>query len=107
MSGIQVQIPDAALAPASGEHEITLPSGARASIRQGVGRDLRLAQMATGQPFDPLKFEYALLAQLCTVNRKKLTLEQIDTLPINDVLELQGEMNRLNFPRPAAGEAAS
>ncbi|MGH7120611.1 MAG: hypothetical protein ACREFP_16750 [Acetobacteraceae bacterium] len=107
MSGITIEIPDAAVAPA-GTTEITLPSGAVAAVRQGTGRDLRLAQMAAGQPFDALKFEYALLAQVATVEGKLVRMEQIDAMRIDDVLELQGAMNRVNFPtRKPASEAAS
>lgn len=109
--GLVITIPDAAVAPSAATalaaaHEIALPSGAVASIRHGNGRDLRMAQMASGQPFDALKFEYALVAQVATIDGKKLTVEQIDTLPIGDVLELQAEVNRVNFPptkAPAPG----
>jgi len=106
MTGLTIEVPDAV--PAVGSAEITLPSGAVATIRQGTGRDLRLAQMAVGQPFDPLRFEYALLAQVATVDGKPVRMEQIDAMRIDDVLELQAAVNRINFPtRQPASEPAS
>jgi len=103
---MEIQLPDPT--PANGGHEITLPSGAKATVRQGTGKDLRLAQMATGQPFDALKFEFALIAQVVTVDGKPVRMEQLDGMRIDDVLALQAETNRINFPtRPPAVEAAS
>lgn len=86
-----------------GAREVQLPSGARAIIRRGNGRDLRLAQMAVGEPFDDARFEYALIARLTVLDGRKLKMEEVDELPIGDVLVLQREVSAINFPPPAAG----
>lgn len=88
--------------------EVQLPSGSHATIRCGNGRDLRLAQMAAGEPFDDARFEYALIARLTMLDGRKIKMEEVDELPIGDVLVLQREVSAANFPPPAAeGEKLS
>jgi hypothetical protein len=87
--------------------EVRLPSGGTAMVRCGRGRDLRLAQMAVGQPFDELRCEFALIARLITIDGRKITMEEVDEMPIRDVLALQQEVDSVNFPRIAAGASES
>jgi len=103
---VEVIIPDA---PAVGsvEHEIVLPSGKKAVIRQGTGKDSRLAMMAVGLPFDWGKYRYAVAAMVTKIDGKQITMEAIDAMPIADALALQGAVEEQNFPTPPRGEEQS
>lgn len=96
--GITVEVPEPG-APSSAA-TITLPTGISAVVRHGTGRDLRMAQMLIGQ--DASRFLYALIAQVTTIGGKRVTMESIDEMTIEDVIELQAEVNRVNFPTKAA-----
>jgi hypothetical protein len=103
--GLTVHVSD--VSESESPHEVQLPSGAIAMVRRGKGRDLRLAQMAVGQPFDDVRFEYALIARLTTIGGKKVTMEEVDEMSIGDVLVLQREVDSINFPQMAAGAKGS
>lgn len=87
--------------------EVRLPSGARATIRVGTGRDARLAVLATGQPFDQTKFSYAVAAQVAKIDGKPLTVEAIDAMPIADSMALVAAVTEINFPTPPKPDDAS
>jgi hypothetical protein len=83
--------------------ELTLPSGRRATIREGRGRDLINAQRAVGRTAESGALMQALVAMLCTVDSKDLVYEDVLEMPIADVLILEAEVLG-NFP---VGQASS
>lgn len=72
--------------------EVDLPSGAKALIRDGKGRDLLAATRMAGGPNDPMRMVFGLLASLVTIDGRALTIEDVEDLPLPDVLKLQGEV---------------
>jgi hypothetical protein len=89
--GITIQIPDAALADEG--RDVTLPSGAVARIRRAKGKDVRLAMMAVGQPFDPGRYSFAVIARTVKIDGKPITMEQVDELDGDDATALMAEVN--------------
>lgn len=104
MSGIKIEIPDTAIGGGWGE-ELTLPSGIKARVRRGKGRDLRMAQMACGEPFDMGKLDNAMTARLSFLDGKPATFEQIEDLDIVDFVALKEAVVEANkSPSAPAGE---
>lgn len=104
--GITIEIPDAAVAPAEEVRTVPLPSGATATIRPGKGRDIRLALMAVGTPFDSGRYRFALMARKIKIDGRQLTLEAMDELPEDDVETLMVEVSGPSpSPKAPAGSA--
>ncbi len=79
--------------------EIVLPSGRKATIREGKGRDLLNAQRIAQSPEEII---YALLAELVQIDGIKHVYEDILDMPLTDVLALQAEiMGNFMFASPA------
>jgi len=100
-AGIKIEIPDTAAAPVEEIRTVPLPSGAVATIRPGKGKDIRLALMAVGTPFDTGRYRFALLARKVKIDGKQLTMEEVDELPEGDVETLMVEVNG-ERPSPTA-----
>jgi len=66
--------------------EIILPSGKKATIREGKGKDLLNAQRKARSAEEIL---YALLAELTEIDGQKLIYEDLLELDLKDVLALQ------------------
>ncbi|MFN3396497.1 MAG: hypothetical protein ACK4Z9_06865 [Thermodesulfovibrionales bacterium] len=78
--------------------EIVLPSGKRATIKDGKGRDLLNAQRKVKSPEEIL---YALLAELTEIDGQRLVYEDILEMDLQDVLALQMEIaGNFQFPPP-------
>lgn len=69
--------------------ELILPSGKNASIKKGIGYDLLQAQQKAKSAEE---IPYALIAELCEIDGKKLVYEEILELDLADVVALQGEL---------------
>lgn len=69
--------------------ELMLPSGKKAVIREGKGRDLLNAQRIAQSPDEII---YALLAELVTIDGTKYVYEDVLEMPLTDVLALQAEI---------------
>ncbi len=78
---------------------IELPSGARAEVRKGHGRDLMKAQrVAAGS--DASAVIFALIAELTRLDERKIVYEDVLEMDLADVMELQAEVIGENFDRP-------
>ena len=89
-------------ANASGEQEvrtIELPSGARAEVRKGYGRDLMRAQRAAAGG-DGSAVVFALIAEVTRLDGRKIVYEDVLEMDLADVMALQGEVIGENFDRP-------
>ncbi len=100
---LNITVPDAADAFA-GAKTVTLPSGRTAAIREGVGDDLRRAQIVAAT--DASLFLFALMARLVQIDGKAIAVEDLQEMKLADVLALQAEVAP-NFPGPALMPAAS
>ena len=69
--------------------ELILPSGKTATIKKGRGIDLLNAQKNTNSSDE---IPYALIAQLCEIDRQKVVYEDILELDLEDVIALQNEI---------------
>lgn len=69
--------------------EITLPSGKKAKIREGKGRDL-LQAWRKAKSSDEVVF--ALMAELVEIEGKKVIYEDLLEMPLRDVLAIQSEI---------------
>lgn len=69
--------------------EIELPSGKKAKIRQGKGKDLIKAQRAAKSPDE---IGMALIAELTTIDDKPVMFEDLLEMDLADVLRLQQEV---------------
>src|SRR5258708_23588750 len=77
---------------------IELPSGARATIRKGYGRDLMRAQRAAvGNDANAVIF--ALIAEVARVDGHKIVYEDVLEMDLADVMALQAEVMEENFDR--------
>jgi len=75
--------------------EITLPSGATATIELGKGRHVRQAQkMSEG---DPSLYMNCMMSLLVTVDGNRMVPEAFDDLAANDYVELLAKMSEVNF----------
>ncbi len=66
--------------------EIVLPSGRRATIKEGKGRDLLNAQRKAKTADEII---YALIAEITTVDGKQIVYEDVLEMDLVDVLALQ------------------
>lgn len=79
--------------------EIILPSGKKATVKDGKGRDLLNAQRKSKSTEEIV---YALLAELTEVEGQKLVYEDILDMDLKDVLALQIEvLGNFQFPQPS------
>ena len=91
-----------------GVRTIELPSGARATIRKGYGRDLMRAQRAAVRN-DANAVIFALIAEVPRVDGHKIVYEDVLEMDLADVMALQAEVIDENFDRPPqrASQASS
>lgn len=75
--------------------EITLPSGATATIELGKGRHVRQAQKMSER--DTSLYMNCMMSLLVVVNGNRLVPEAFDDLPANDYIELLSKMSEINF----------
>jgi len=87
---------------------IDLPSGARAEVRKGYGRDLMRAQRAAAGG-DASAVVFALIAEVTRVDGRKIVYEDVLEMDLADVMALQAEVIDENFDRPPqrASQASS
>jgi hypothetical protein len=87
---------------------IDLPSGARAEVRKGYGRDLMRAQRAAASG-DASAVVFALIAEVTRVDGRKIVYEDVLEMDLADVMALQAEVIDENFDRPPqrASQASS
>ncbi|HXN14246.1 MAG TPA: phage tail assembly protein [Candidatus Acidoferrales bacterium] len=78
---------------------IDLPSGARAEVRKGYGRDLMRAQR-TAAGGDASAVVFALIAEVARINGQKIVYEDVLEMDLADVMALQAEVIDENFDRP-------
>jgi hypothetical protein len=87
---IEVNLPEGLHAA----REITLPSGRKALIRKGTGRDqIEAHKIAKGSSATELM--YGLIARMALIDGKPILYEQVLELDLEDVMELQGAL----FPK--------
>jgi hypothetical protein len=78
---------------------IDLPSGARAQVRKGYGRDLMRAQRAASGG-DASAVIFALIAEVALVDGHKIVYEDVLEMDLADVMALQAEVIDENFDHP-------
>ncbi|MGH7106205.1 MAG: hypothetical protein ACREFT_06825 [Acetobacteraceae bacterium] len=108
--GITIEVPVGAPEAECWGPEFDLPWGGKAQVRPSKGRDFRLAQMASGEPFDEGRYDNALTARLSRLGGKQATFEQIEALAGADFLVLKFRVQEASSPprRPAGeGNASS
>ncbi|MBI3584196.1 MAG: phage tail assembly protein [Nitrospinae bacterium] len=80
--------------------EIVLPSGKKATLRKGKGRDLFNAQRKAK---DPAEMQWALLSELVEIDGKKVVFEDLLEMDLPDVymlnIEIAGGLENLSFPQ--------
>jgi hypothetical protein len=79
---------------------LSLPSGKRAAIRKGLGRDLMRAQRAAGTEADSTAVVFALIAELVEIDGRRILFEDLLEMELEDVLVLQSEVVGPNFYSP-------
>ncbi len=87
---------------------IELPSGARAEVRKGYGRDLMRAQRAAAGG-DASAVVFALIAEVTRVDGHKIVYEDVLEMDLADVMALLAEGIDEYFDRPPqrASQASS
>jgi len=75
--------------------EIVLPSGKKAVIKEGEGRDFFWAYRNAGDPSEILRL---LMVRLIEIDSEPLTEDGIDELPISDVMVLVKEFTEVFSP---------
>ena len=78
---------------------VDLPSGSRAEVRKGRGRDLMRAQRAAAGG-DASAVIFALIAELARVDGRRIVYEEVLEMDRADVMALQAEVIGENFDRP-------
>lgn len=78
---------------------LELPSGARAEVRKGMGRDLMRAQRAVAGG-DASAVVFALIAELVLIDGRKIVYEDVLEMDLTDVMALQAEVIGENFEHP-------
>ena len=73
-------------------NEIKLPSGCRAVVRKGCGRDLMRAHRVAGHNPEPTAVTFALIAELAQVDGKAIVYEDVLAMNLGDVLRLEAEI---------------
>jgi hypothetical protein len=80
--------------PSNAAREITLPSGRKALIRKGTGRDqIEAHKIAKGDGATELM--YGLIARMVLIDAKPVKYEEVLEMDIEDVMELQASL----FPK--------
>ena len=103
VNGVKIQ--DAPETDPSRVQVLVLPSGKRAAIRKGVGRDLMRAQRVTGASSDPSAVIFALIAELVEIEGSKIVYEDLLAMDLGDVLSLQAEVAGANFQVPPPADS--
>jgi hypothetical protein len=75
--------------------EVKLPSGQIATIKDGKGKDLFWAQKMANDPSEIMKM---LMVRLVEIDGKPITEDDLDEMPIPDVVALTGEFGKLFSP---------
>jgi len=75
--------------------EVKLPSGKIATIKDGKGKDLFWAQKMANDPSEIMKM---LMIRLVEIDGKAITEDDLDEMPIPDVIALTGEFGKLFSP---------
>jgi len=75
--------------------EITLSSGKKAVIKEGKGRDLFWAYRNAGDPSEIVRL---LMVRLIEIDSEPLTEDNIDEMPISDVMALVKEFTEVYSP---------
>jgi hypothetical protein len=103
-----VRIGGAETADEPGARTVELPSGSRAEVRKGCGRDLMRAQRAAAGG-DASAVVFALIAEVARVDGRKIVYEDVLEMDLADVMALQAEVIDENFDRPPqrASQASS
>ena len=78
---------------------IELPSGSRAEVRKGYGRDLMRAQRAAASS-DGSAIVFALIAEVTRLDGRKIVFEDVLEMDLADVMVLQSEVIGENFDCP-------
>lgn len=86
-AGIRIDVPTTIATEEFGP-ELELPSGRRARQRPGRGRDVRMAMLAVGEPFDQYKYAFAMIARRTLIDGKAITAESLDDMGEADVMVL-------------------
>ncbi len=98
INGVRIQV--APEPERKARRALSLPSGKRAAIRKGFGRDLMRAQRVAGPEADPTAVVFALIAELVEVDGRGLIYEDVLAMDLEDVLTLQGEVVGPNLQNP-------
>jgi hypothetical protein len=64
----------------------TLPSGRRAEVREGKGRDLMRAHRGVAGNTEPMSVSFALIAELARIDGKPMVCEDVLDMDLEDVL---------------------
>jgi plasmid maintenance system killer protein len=75
--------------------EIKLSDGRIAVIKEGKGKDLFFAQRHASDPSDIIKL---LMVRLTEIDSKPITEEDLDEMPIKDLMILMREFTELHSP---------
>jgi hypothetical protein len=94
-----VRVEGAEAKEAEDTRAIDLPSGTRAEVRKGHGRDLMRAQRAAAGG-DASAVIFALIAELTRVEGRRVVYEDVLEMDLADVMALQAEVIGENFDRP-------
>lgn len=85
---------------ASTDHEFTVPSGKKIVMRRGKGRDM---VNALRKARDTNEVQFALLAELITVDGNPIIYEDLLDMDLPDVLMIQSESNDFLSPQMLKG----
>ncbi|HEX7049463.1 MAG TPA: hypothetical protein VF188_04570 [Longimicrobiales bacterium] len=88
--------------PANGRTTLTLPSGATAVIRDAKGRDLEKASIVSQSGGGAISTAMGLIAQVTTINGRRITYEDVQEMPARDVTVLVSAVLG-NDSSPASG----
>jgi len=97
VNGVRIGDPDAK--EEENAQIIDLPSGSRAQVRKGHGRDLMRAQRAAAGG-DASAVIFALIAELTRVDGRRIVYEEVLEMDLADVMALQAEVIGENFDHP-------
>lgn len=81
-----------------GTKEFTLPSGKKAVIYPGKGKHATNAIKICGE--DMSLYLPALMSQLVEIDGNRIVLEDLEEMPLQDFMMLQGEFADQNFTSP-------
>lgn len=77
--------------------EITLPSGAKATIEPFKGKHVKEAMRNVADSSNSAEIVFSLIALLTTIDGKKIVPEELDEMDGMDTLMLMGEFTGANF----------